>query len=87
MRLLVCRMENVSVLGDDVNIKDEIYLNGVSVLPHKSIRCVLVLPPFAAFADSPLPPSVPASLSLPSSWHVLSPRLSRTRKLTLVASQ
>jgi hypothetical protein len=37
-------MENVSVLGDDVNIKDEIYLNGVSVLPHKSIRCVPFYP-------------------------------------------
>lgn len=29
----------VSVLGDDVNIKDELLINGASVLPHKSIRC------------------------------------------------
>jgi mannose-1-phosphate guanylyltransferase len=32
------RMENVSVLGDDVTIGDEIYCNGASVLPHKSIK-------------------------------------------------
>ena len=31
------RMENVCVLGEDVNVKDEIYLNGGKVLPHKSI--------------------------------------------------
>ncbi|XP_043933720.1 mannose-1-phosphate guanyltransferase beta [Protopterus annectens] len=31
------RMENVSVLGEDVIVKDELYLNGASVLPHKSI--------------------------------------------------
>ena len=39
---LVCyyfqvRMENVSVLGEDVIVKDEIYINGGKVLPHKSI--------------------------------------------------
>lgn len=31
------RMENVTVLGEDVIVKDELYLNGVRVLPHKSI--------------------------------------------------
>jgi len=31
------RLENVSVLGDDVTIADEIYVNGGSILPHKSI--------------------------------------------------
>jgi len=31
------RMENVCVLGEDVTVKDEIYLNGGKVLPHKSI--------------------------------------------------
>lgn len=31
------RLENVTVLGEDVNVKDEIYLNGVRILPHKSI--------------------------------------------------
>lgn len=34
------RLENITVLGDDVNIKDEVYVNGASVLPHKSIRSV-----------------------------------------------
>jgi len=31
------RMENVCVIGEDVTVKDEIYLNGAKVLPHKSI--------------------------------------------------
>lgn len=31
------RMEGVSVLGENVNVKDEIYLNGAKVLPHKSL--------------------------------------------------
>ena len=31
------RMENVSVLGEDVIVKDELYVNGGKVLPHKSI--------------------------------------------------
>jgi mannose-1-phosphate guanylyltransferase len=32
------RLENVSVLGDDVTIADEVYVNGGSILPHKSIK-------------------------------------------------
>jgi mannose-1-phosphate guanylyltransferase len=32
-----CRVENITVLGDDVSIKDELYVNGASVLPHKSV--------------------------------------------------
>ncbi|KAM7295638.1 putative GDP-mannose pyrophosphorylase/mannose-1-phosphate guanylyltransferase [Ixodes scapularis] len=31
------RMENTSVLGEDVLVKDEIYINGGKVLPHKAI--------------------------------------------------
>lgn len=31
------RMENVTVLGEDVLVKDEIYVNGGYILPHKSI--------------------------------------------------
>jgi mannose-1-phosphate guanylyltransferase len=31
------RMENVSVLGQDVHIGDELYINGGKILPHKSI--------------------------------------------------
>ena len=30
-------MENVSVLGEDVLIQDELYINGARILPHKSI--------------------------------------------------
>lgn len=36
-RFLQVRMENVSVLGEDVIIKDELYINGGRILPHKSI--------------------------------------------------
>eukprot|EP00003_Mantamonas_plastica_P002451 TRINITY_DN1185_c0_g1_i2.p1 TRINITY_DN1185_c0_g1~~TRINITY_DN1185_c0_g1_i2.p1 ORF type:complete len:133 (-),score=53.01 TRINITY_DN1185_c0_g1_i2:53-451(-) len=32
------RMEGVSVLGEDVKIKDELYINGGRVLPHKTIK-------------------------------------------------
>ncbi|KAL5013535.1 hypothetical protein ScPMuIL_007805 [Solemya velum] len=31
------RMENVCVLGEDVNVHDELYINGGRILPHKSI--------------------------------------------------
>ncbi|KAF5289563.1 hypothetical protein FQA39_LY15010 [Lamprigera yunnana] len=31
------RMEGISVLGDDVIVKDELYINGGQVLPHKNI--------------------------------------------------
>jgi mannose-1-phosphate guanylyltransferase len=31
------RIEGVSVLGEDVQIADELYLNGAKILPHKSI--------------------------------------------------
>ncbi|CAD6195210.1 unnamed protein product [Caenorhabditis auriculariae] len=31
------RMENNCVMGEDVVVQDELYLNGASVLPHKSI--------------------------------------------------
>lgn len=31
------RMENCTVLGEDVIVKDEIYINGGQVLPHKAI--------------------------------------------------
>ena len=30
-------MENVSVLGEDVIIQDELYVNGARILPHKNI--------------------------------------------------
>lgn len=31
------RIEGVSVLGEDVTVSDEVYLNGATVLPHKSV--------------------------------------------------
>lgn len=31
------RCENVSVLGEDVHLKDELYINGCRILPHKTI--------------------------------------------------
>ena len=34
---LQVRMENVTVLGEDVTVKDELYINGGRILPHKSI--------------------------------------------------
>ena len=34
---LQVRMENVSVLGEDVLIQDELYINGGRILPHKNI--------------------------------------------------
>ena len=32
------RLEGISVLGDDVHIADELYINGGCILPHKSIN-------------------------------------------------
>ncbi|KAH3684346.1 hypothetical protein WICPIJ_004692 [Wickerhamomyces pijperi] len=31
------RLDGITVLGDDVQVKDEVYVNGGKVLPHKSI--------------------------------------------------
>lgn len=33
-----CRVENQCVLGEDVGVKNELYLNGATVLPHKEIK-------------------------------------------------
>lgn len=40
-----CRVEGITVLGEDVSIKDEMYyiiyyrhLNGAIILPHKTIK-------------------------------------------------
>ena len=33
-----CRIENGSVVGEDVHFKDEVYVNGGIVLPHKEIK-------------------------------------------------
>ena len=37
------RMEGVSVLGEDVTIKDELYVNGGRILPHKEIGMELYI--------------------------------------------
>lgn len=38
------RMENVSVLGEDVIVSDELFINGARVLPHKNIAQSVVEP-------------------------------------------
>ncbi|XP_014226042.1 mannose-1-phosphate guanyltransferase beta [Trichogramma pretiosum] len=38
------RMENTTVLGEDVIVKDELYINGGQVLPHKSITDSVIEP-------------------------------------------
>ncbi len=38
------RVENMSVLGEDVVIKDEVYANGAIVLPHKEIKANITSP-------------------------------------------
>lgn len=38
------RMEGVCVLGEDVHVKDELYLNGAKVLPHKSLSASIPEP-------------------------------------------
>ncbi|GAA5849896.1 hypothetical protein JCM3766R1_001684 [Sporobolomyces carnicolor] len=38
------RIEGCTVLGDDVNVKDELYVNGASVLPHKSLSSSILEP-------------------------------------------
>jgi len=38
------RIEGVSVLGQDVQIQDELYLNGAVILPHKSITASIPEP-------------------------------------------
>lgn len=32
------RVENTSILGEDVSTKDELLLNGAIVLPHKELK-------------------------------------------------
>ncbi|KAI8912334.1 nucleotide-diphospho-sugar transferase [Powellomyces hirtus] len=38
------RLENVTVLGEDVHIADEVYINGACVLPHKSVAANILEP-------------------------------------------
>ena len=52
-------MENVSVLGEDVIIKDELYINGGRILPHKAI------------SESVPDPSIIMWNQLPASWYTI----------------
>lgn len=38
MRHTQARSENVTVLGECVEVKDAVCLNGVRVLPHKAVK-------------------------------------------------
>jgi NDP-sugar pyrophosphorylase family protein len=40
------RLDNVTVLGEDVHVSDEVYVNGGSVLPHKVNHQRLCYVPF-----------------------------------------
>lgn len=51
------RLDNITVLGDDVTVKDELFVNGASVLPHKSISASITAPAIvcvACLSASPL---------------------------------
>jgi mannose-1-phosphate guanylyltransferase len=38
------RVENNCVLGEDVQVRSELYLNGAVVLPHKEIKETVLAP-------------------------------------------
>jgi mannose-1-phosphate guanylyltransferase len=38
------RIENVTILGEDVHVGDEVYSNGGVVLPHKEIKSSILKP-------------------------------------------
>jgi mannose-1-phosphate guanylyltransferase len=38
------RIDGTTVLGEDVHVKDEIFANGATVLPHKSVSTNIVTP-------------------------------------------
>lgn len=56
------RVEGTTVLGDDVNIKDEVFINGASVLPHKSVSNS-ILEPSIVMVRPAFPRPLPISLS------------------------
>ncbi|KAL0486285.1 mannose-1-phosphate guanylyltransferase [Acrasis kona] len=33
-----CRLDNITVLGEDVQIRDEVFINGGMILPHKGVN-------------------------------------------------
>jgi mannose-1-phosphate guanylyltransferase len=34
----MCRLDNTTIMGEDVHVKEEVYTNGATVLPHKSVK-------------------------------------------------
>lgn len=38
------RVENMTILGEDVHMADEVYSNGAVVLPHKELKSSIVNP-------------------------------------------
>ncbi len=38
------RLDGITVLGEDVQVKDEIFVNGATVLPHKSVGATILQP-------------------------------------------
>ena len=37
-------MDNITVLGEDVQVKDELFVNGAKVLPHKTVSASIESP-------------------------------------------
>ncbi|KAJ7546261.1 hypothetical protein O6H91_08G032600 [Diphasiastrum complanatum] len=46
------RVENMTVLGEDVHVSDEVYSNGGVVLPHKEIKTSILNPQIVMGVDS-----------------------------------
>ncbi|KAJ3116871.1 mannose-1-phosphate guanyltransferase [Phlyctochytrium bullatum] len=45
------RLDNTTVLGEDVHVSDEIFVNGGSVLPHKSVSSNILEPQIVMSSD------------------------------------
>ena len=53
--LLKVRLENGTVLGENVKIKDEVYVNGGKVLPNKAISMSVPEPQIIMWIKTNLP--------------------------------
>lgn len=62
------RMENVTVLGEDVIVNDELYINGANVLPHKSITDSVPEPRIIMWKTFPTPHKVPECVWKVNRW-------------------
>lgn len=64
------RLENVTVLGENVIVNDEIYINGGKVLPHKAISNSVPEPQIIMWTD--MIPSISSIMfTHPSVFHLL----------------